>query len=125
MLIREHEVAAKELGYQLSRRDYSRLGDAETLAQLLALSIYHRLVLAPLEAGADFFTRVANRADVTKVIMGSHELVASEAARLRLVATDFKRMLTSMGIPLQALSFLTVQDFLRNLEVAMRNRNNA
>lgn len=102
-LTREYEAKARELARWAERSRSGRmrnyLNQASTIRELIALGVYYRHIIAPLEGSAQFMEMLQRTADVTRVKVGGKEITPEFRLRIERGVSAFHSMTRSFGLP--------------------------
>jgi len=118
-MAREYEAKSRELARwaekSRSLRVRKYLEHGEVMRELLALGIYYRHVIAPLEGSAQFMERLQRTADVTHVRVGGREITPDFRARVDRGIAAFRSMARSFGLPPRLFAESDVGRFVMNV----------
>ncbi len=100
----------------VSHESFIRLDHAsrQELVDILALSNFYNIVVAPLESGRSLLS-LAQRAQATHVRIGRDKLTSTLANRFAACAGAFHGILAGQQIPAAVLSFPTLSVFIENV----------
>lgn len=95
---------------------FAQLDDAskQQVVDMLALATFYSVVVFPLEAGSSF-VKVARTAGATHVRIGRDQMDARFGSQMRGAVSAFYKILSTSHIPVTALSFSTLSEFVENI----------
>lgn len=109
-------------------KTYKSLQDNLKAVELfLSLSIFHRRVIANLEAAVKFHGTVTNKSEASAISIGSYDLTEEEKNKLLAVVISYNKLLQKFSIHPTVMEYYETRDLLKgiiNLKSELDNGEN-
>lgn len=125
-IYKEYQTRLKEAKYKIENfRTYKILEkDMQTVELLLALSIFHKRVIANLEAATKFYSKINNLSGADTIKMGTYALNGLEKNKILGVIISYNKLIEKFSVPPTIMDYNETSDFLKKLIMLKRNLNN-
>ncbi|MGX7666318.1 hypothetical protein [Flavobacterium pedocola] len=113
----EFQSRFKEANFLIENyKTYSSLKvDNKTVELLLALSIFHKRVIANLDGAVKFYGTVTKSSDAEIIKIGSYDLTNEEKNKILAVVMSYNKLLEEYSIPPIVMEYYETREFLRKL----------
>lgn len=113
----EFQSRFKEANFLIENyKTYSSLKvDNKTVELLLALSIFHKRVIANLDGAVKFYGTVTKSSDAEIIKIGSYDLTNEEKNKILAVVMSYNKLLEEYSIPTIVMEYYETREFLRKL----------
>lgn len=114
----EYKNLEKELIFLLStyKKKYNWIKDIDTIKLLLAMSIYYKRVIAPLESVSDFYLNLNKLNDVDGIVLGNDELKRVAFIKIEDIVNKFFRILRIFGLSTKIFEYYNISIFLDKIK---------
>ena len=116
-IFNEYQSRLKEASYLIENyKTYRTLkANIKTVELVLALSIFHKRVIANLDAAIKFYGTVNKISQSETIKMGSYSLTAQEKNNLLGVTISYEKLINKFSISLALMDYNETRDFLKKL----------
>lgn len=87
----------------------------KTVELLLALSIFHKRVIANLDAAVKFYRTVNRVSEAETIKMGSYSLTGQEKNKLLGIKMNYDALIKKFSVPPTIMDYVETRDFLKKL----------
>lgn len=99
--------------------------DFKTVELLLSLSIFHKRVIASLDAAVQFHKTVITKSQADTIGIGSYDLTVFEKNKLLAVTMSYNQLIQNFSIPSILMEYAETKEFLKCLISLKSNLKNA
>lgn len=113
----EYQNRFKEARYLIEHYDFYKIleRDIQTVTLLLSLSIFHKRVIANLDAAVKFYGTVSTYSNAETIKMGSYDFTSSEKNKVLAVVMSYNKLIQKFSIPPAVMEYYETREFLKNL----------
>lgn len=113
----EFQSRYKEANYLIENyKTYKVLKkDIKVVEVLLSLSIFHKRVIANLDAAVKFYGTVSKSSNANTIKMGAYELTGDEKNKILAVVLNYNKLIEKFSIPPKYMEYYETKEFLKNL----------
>ncbi|KGO82371.1 hypothetical protein IP98_00332 [Flavobacterium cauense R2A-7] len=113
----EFQSRFKEANFLIENyKTYSSLQvDNKTVELLLALSVFHKRVIANLDGAVKFYGTVTKSSEAEIIKIGSYDLTNEEKNKILAVVMSYNKLLEEYSIPPIVMEYYETREFLRKL----------
>ena len=97
----------------------------KTVELLLSLSIFHKRVIANLDAAIKFHGTVSRKSQADTISIGAYKFTGEEKNKLLAVVLNYKQLIEKFSIPPIVMEYYETREFLKNLIDLKSNLENA
>jgi len=90
-------------------------GDIKTVELLLSLSIFHKRVIANLDAAVKFYGTVTSYSEAEIIKIGSYDLTGEEKNKILAVVMSYNNLIQKFSISSFVMEYYETKEFLKNL----------
>jgi hypothetical protein len=90
--------------------------ELEVIELLLALSIFHKRVVANLDAAIKFHKTVSEYGKVDTVRLGQYDFTGTEKNQLLSLVLNYRALIAKYGIPTSFMDYYETKEFLKNVK---------
>ncbi len=113
----EYNSRLNEIKYLLKFPYYSNIKkEVKTIELLLALSIFHKRIIANLDSANIFSTFIFKNSTADSIQIGSYELNHKERNRILAIIMNFKSLVEKYSISIEILRYTETKEFLKNIK---------
>ncbi|RXJ51220.1 hypothetical protein [Gelidibacter gilvus] len=114
----EYQSRLREANYIINEVNrYKDLQEhIQTVELLLALSIFHKRVIANLDGAVKFYGTVTNQSEAVAISIGSYDLTNDEKNKILGLLINYRNLLDNYGISDEFMEYYTTKDFLLRLK---------
>jgi hypothetical protein len=87
----------------------------KTVELLLAMSIFHKRVIANLDGAVKFYGAVTSRSQANIIKMGSYDLTGVEKNKILAVVMSYNKIIERFSIPAYIMEYYETKELLKNL----------
>lgn len=87
----------------------------KTVELLLALSIFHKRVIANLDSAIKFHGSVTSHSNATAVRIGSYSLDIAERNRIQSVILNYRSLIRKYSLPANFFEYIETKEFIRKI----------
>ena len=123
----EFQSRFKEAKYLIDNyKTYKGLqDDLKAVELLLSLSIFHKRVIANLDAAVKFYRAVTTHSQADTIKMGSYDLTGEEKNKILAVVLNYNQLIERFSIPPFVMEYYETKEFLKKLINLKSVLNNA
>lgn len=113
----EYQSRLKEAKYLIENyKTYKKLeNNTQSIELFLALSIFHRRVIANFDGAVKFYGTVTKNGKTDTIRIGSYDLTFEEKNKILAVIINYKKLLEKFSIPPIIMEYYETREFLKNL----------
>lgn len=89
--------------------------DLKTVDMLLALSIFHKRVIACLDGADKFYGTLTRISEAKTIVMGAYEFTGDERNKILGLLINYRQMIKKFSIPENLMDYDLTKDFLAKL----------
>ena len=116
-MFNEYNSRLIEIKYLLKFPYYNNIKtEIKTIELLLALSIFHKRIIANLDSANIFSTFIFNNSSADSIQIGSYELNHNERNRILAIIMNFKSLFEKYSISIEILKYTETKEFLKNIK---------
>lgn len=114
----EYQSRLKEANYIIDEVErYSDLKNhKQTVELLLALSIFHKRVVASLDGAVKFFGTVTNQSNAEAISIGSYDLNNEEKNKILSLLINYKKLIQRYGISNEFMEYYKTKELLLKIK---------
>lgn len=99
--------------------------DIKTVELILSLSIFHRRVIANLDAAVKFYGTVCRKSKANTIVIGTYKLTGEEKNKLLAVVMSYNQLIEKFSISPMVMEYHETRELLKNLINLKSNLDNA
>lgn len=113
----EFQSRLKEAKYKIEKfKTYKALeNDMQTVELLLALSIFHKRVIANLDAATKFYGKINHLSGADTIKMGTYSLDGLERNKILGVIISYNKLIEKFSVPPTIMDYNETSEFLKKL----------
>ena len=125
----EYQNRLKEAKFKIENfKTYKILeSDMQTIELLLALSVFHKRVIANLDAATKFYGKINGLSGAETIKMGTYSLNGLEKNKILAVIITYNKLIEKFSVPPTIMDYNETSDFLKkviSLKKALNNGSN-
>jgi hypothetical protein len=113
----EYQSRLKEADYLIKNYQFyqSLKKSTKTVELLLALSIFHKRVIANLDAATKFYGIVNDKSNANSIKMGAYSLDVKEKNKILALTITYNVLMDKFSIPSSIMDYNETKDFLKKI----------